>query len=324
MTVDAVRLKTIGDCLEFGIRLFDNAKLTFGHGTTNARDEAAYLILHTLGLPLDVFDHTRRLSDAEASAITSIFKQRVALRIPAAYLTQEAWLGKFKFFVDERFIVPRSFIAELLNKKLSSWAENPKVVTDVLELCTGSGCLAILASHAFPNAKIIASDISAEALAVAKINVKNYDLDARISLIKSDLFRGVPKKPYDLIIANPPYVDAAAMRALPKEYRHEPKLALAGGANGLTLVQHIIDNAADFLKERGILIVEIGHHRSMLKKMYPHMQFCWPKTPSGNGYVFILEREKLVRMQSARKSKAGKIKETRAPSPRENASRNEP
>ncbi len=274
---------------------FKRAGLAFGHGTHNARDEAAYLILHTLKLPPGELDSVlgRRLSPGEIDAVRAILRRRIRERTPAAYLTREAWLGKFRFYVDERAIVPRSFIAELLRVSLVPWVGDARRVRSVLDLCTGSGCLAVLAAIAFPNARIDATDLSAEALQVARRNVKDFALGKRIRLIQSDLFAKLAGRRYDLILSNPPYVNAAAMRALPREYRREPRLALSGGRDGLALVRRMLAQAADHLNPKGLLIVEIGHNRAVLEKTYPRLPFIWLETSAGDDLVCMLHKEDL-------------------------------
>ena len=215
-------------------------------------------------------------------------------RTPAAYLTREAWLGEFRFYVDERTIVPRSFIAELLREGLSPWIADTGRVHGVLDLCTGSGCLAVLAAHAFPEARVDAADLSAEALQVARRNVKDYALGKRLRLVQSDLFDRLARRSYDLILSNPPYVNAAAMRALPLEYRREPRLALAGGRDGLVLVHRMLAQAASHLSPKGLLVVEIGHNRAALEKAYPRLPFTWLDTSAGEDYVFMLKKEDLL------------------------------
>ena len=274
---------------------FKRAGLAFGHGTHNARDEAVYLVLHTLKLPLDALDPVldRHLSASELAAVRAILRRRVRERTPAAYLTREAWLGRFRFYVDERAIVPRSFIAELLPDAFAPWITDVRRVASVLDLCTGSGCLAVLAAHAFPNARIDAADLSAEALQVARRNVKDYALGKRIRLVRSDLFDRLAGRRYDLILSNPPYVNAAAMRALPREYRREPRLALAGGRDGLALVRRMLAQAADHLQPEGLLAVEIGHNRAALEQAYPRLPFVWLTTSAGEDFVFLLRKEDL-------------------------------
>lgn len=293
---DADDLHTVRDWLRLAVSAFNEAKLSFGHGSANAYDEAAYLILHSLHLPLDTLTPflDARLTEKEKNALRALLKQRVEKKIPAAYLTHEAWLGSFRFYVDERVIVPRSFVAELLETQLMPWVENPEAVTRVLDLCSGSGCLAILAAHAYPNAEVDAVDISPGALEVAQRNVTDYDLNGRISLIESNLFANLQGKKYDVIISNPPYVDAASVASLPKEYLHEPKLALGSGADGLDATREILKHAAAHLNPGGVLIVEIGHNRDALEAAYPKLPFTWLEVSAGDEYVFMLHRKDLI------------------------------
>jgi len=287
---------TLRAVLREAVTQFKRARLAFGHGTHNARDEAAYLILHTLRLPLGELEPVldKKLSTSELQAVRAILRRRVCGRTPAAYLTREAWLGKFRFYVDERAIVPRSFIAELLRDALAPWVADARRVRAVLDLCTGSGCLAVLAAHAFPEARVDAADVSPEALQVARRNVKDYALGGRVRLVLTDLFDRLAGRRYDLILSNPPYVGAAAMRALPREYRREPRLALAGGRDGLALLRRILTQAAAHLNPEGLLIVEIGHNRAALEKAYPRLPFTWLETSAGGNHVFMLRREELL------------------------------
>jgi ribosomal protein L3 glutamine methyltransferase len=288
-------LCTLRDWLRFSVSRFTEAKLSFGHGMTNAYDESAYLLLHTLHLPLDRLEPflDARLTNAERAELAGLIERRIKERIPAAYLTHEAWLGDLRFYVDERVLIPRSFIAELLPDGLAPYVGEAGDVASALDLCTGSGCLAILLAHAYAAADIDAVDISSDALAVAQRNVAEYGLADRINLIRSDLFANLPEKNYDLIISNPPYVNALAMEDLPPEYRHEPQLALSGGEDGLDAVRTIIQEAKPFLQRGGVLVVEIGHNRAALEKAYPTMPFVWLETASSSGSVFLLQREDL-------------------------------
>lgn len=289
------QLHTIRDLLRFAVSQFNKAGLHFGHGSATAYDEAAYLILKTLYLPLDQLDPflDARVTEAECKQVLEIIERRVKDRIPAAYLTHEAWLGEFSFYVDERVIIPRSFIAELLQTQLSPWIMDPDRITTVLDLCTGSGCLAILLAHAFENAYIDAADISPQALAVAHKNVQDYGLQERIGLIESDLFSALQGKRYDLIISNPPYVNAESMAQLPQEYRHEPDNALASGEDGLDATRQILRQAARHLTDDGILVVEIGHNRDALEQAFPRLPFTWLETSAGDGFVFLLQKDQL-------------------------------
>ncbi|MDP2761622.1 MAG: 50S ribosomal protein L3 N(5)-glutamine methyltransferase [Sideroxyarcus sp.] len=288
-------LKTVRDCFRFAISRFNDAKLFFGHGSEDAYDEAAYLILHTLHLPLDLLEPflDARLTQSELYEVLNIVEKRAEQRIPAAYLTHQAFLGDFSFYVDERVIVPRSFIAELLREQLFPWLDSPDEVSSVLDLCTGSGCLAILAAHAFPFAGIDAADLSPDALEVARRNVTDYGLGGRITLVESDLFTRLQGKRYDIIISNPPYVDAPSVAALPAEYQHEPKLALGSGTDGLDATRIILEQAAEHLNPGGLLLVEIGHNRDALEAAYPELPFTWLEVSAGDEFVFLLHREEL-------------------------------
>ncbi len=290
-------LRTVRDLHRFAVSRFNTAELFYGHGTTEAWDEAAYLILATLKLPIDrlepVFD--AHLLPEEIAQVLDIIQERVVTRKPAAYLTKEAYLGEFKFYVDERVIVPRSFIAEILfNDGLEPYVEHPELVTRALDMCTGSGCLAILMAHAFPDAAIDAVDLSPDALDVAELNIIDYSLGDRIDLMDSDLFASIPDETYDLIISNPPYVDAHSVEELPPEYLHEPEMALGSGEDGLDITRRILAEATKHLNPRGVLVVEIGHNREELEAQYPALPFVWLTTESGDGFVFLLTREMLV------------------------------
>lgn len=297
MSPDAARqeLHTVRDFLRFAVSRFNAAQLFFGHGSDNAWDEAAYLVLHTLHLPLDRLEPflDARLLDDEKQRLLQVLHRRIDERLPAAYLTQEAWLGAHRFYVDERVIVPRSFIAELLDEHLSPWIDDPFAVDRALDLCTGSGCLAILAALAFPNARVDAVDISPDALAVARRNVADYGLEGRIRRVESDAFAGIAGQRYDLIISNPPYVDAPSVAALPAEYRHEPALALGSGEDGLDFTRTILREAKRHLNPGGLLVVEIGHNQEALEAAYPDLPFTWLETRAGNQYVFLLQEADL-------------------------------
>ena len=292
---DTESLITVRDWLRFAVSRFNEAGLFFGHGSDNAFDEAAYLILHTLHLPLDRLDPflDASLTHGESEQVQAVIERRVKERIPAAYLTHEAWLGGHRFHVDERVIVPRSFIAELLHEQLAPWVEDPDAVGSVLDLCTGSGCLAILAALAFPDSRIDAVDLSREALDVAAKNVADYGLQDRVELIESDLFTALDGRIYDVIISNPPYVNAESVAALPPEYQAEPALALGSGEDGLDATRQILAQAQSHLKPGGLLLVEIGHNRDALEAAYPALPFTWLDTERGDQFVFMLRREDL-------------------------------
>ncbi|WP_116135907.1 50S ribosomal protein L3 N(5)-glutamine methyltransferase [Trinickia diaoshuihuensis] len=283
--------RTVRDLLRYAVSRFNLAGLAFGHGSANAYDEAAYLILHTLHLPLDTLDPflDARLLEDEIDAVLKVIERRATEQVPAAYITQEAWMHGLRFYVDERVIVPRSFIGELLEDGLQPYVADPDEVTAVLELCTGSGCLAILAAQAFPNADVDAVDISADALEVAHINVAEYALEDRIALFEGDLFAPLPERRYDVIIANPPYVNSASMQALPQEYRHEPELALAGGEDGMDVVRRIIKQARNWLTEDGLLVVEIGNERANVEAAFGGLDLVWLSTSAGDDTVFLIQ-----------------------------------
>ena len=292
----AHNLYTVRDYLRFAVSRFNHAELFFGHGSSDAYDEAAYLILHTLHLPPDRLEPflDARLTDSERAEVLNIIQRRVEQRVPAAYLTHEAFLGDFSFYVDERVIVPRSFIAELLREQFSPWIAEPEEIGSVLDLCTGSGCLAILAAHAFPNANVDAVDLSPDALAVAERNIADYELQDRVNPIESDLFTKLGSGQCDRIIRNPPCVDAESVAALPQEYLHEPELALGSGHDGLDATRVILEQAAQHLTDNGILVVEVGHNRDALEAAYPNLPFTWLDVSAGDEFVFMLHRNDLL------------------------------
>ncbi len=296
MSTEVHDLATLRDWLRYAVSRFGEAGLTFGHGSANAYDEAAYLLLHELHLPLDRLEPflDATLTQGERARLMELLVRRIDQRVPAAYLTHEAWLGDFRFYVDERVLIPRSFIAELLPDGLAPWVGNGEAVTAALDMCTGSGCLAILLAHAYPDADIDAVDISADALTVAQRNVADYGLADRINLIRSDLFANLSEKTYDLIISNPPYVTSVAMSELPPEYRHEPALALAGGDDGLDAVRTLLREAPRFLNPDGTLVVEVGHGRAAVELAWPRLPFVWIATATAPDSVFLLKRSELV------------------------------
>jgi ribosomal protein L3 glutamine methyltransferase len=279
--------RTVRALIDYGVERFERAGLAYGHGTANALDEAAWIILSSLGLPpSELNPHLDQpLTEARYRKAKALLDARVRTRKPAAYLLHEAWLGPHKFYVDERVIVPRSFIAELLRGQtpVSRGAER-----SILDMCTGSGCLAILAALTHPQAKVDAADLSADALEVAKRNVTDYKLGRRVHLVKSDLFSNLATRRYDLILSNPPYVKTASMRKLPDEFRNEPEMALASGPDGLDHTRRILAKAKEHLNPGGTLVVEIGHNRAALERAYPSYPFKWPKVAAGTGFVFTL------------------------------------
>jgi ribosomal protein L3 glutamine methyltransferase len=297
MNIDAqANLRTIRDALRFAVTRFSEANLYYGHGQVDAFDEAAFLIMRALSLPverleifLDAF-----LTMGEINSLLQLIDRRVRARMPAAYLLNEAWLQGYRFYVDSRSIIPRSFIAELLHEDMQPWVEEPAAVRRVLDLCTGSGCLAVLAANVFSNAQIDAVDLSVDALAVATRNIDDYSLRPRVRLLCSDLFEALGDARYDVILCNPPYVTTAAMANLPPEYRHEPQMALAAGADGMDLVRRIVQQAAAHLEPGGLLFVEVGDGREALERIFPDLRLTWPTTSAGDDMVFLAHREDLV------------------------------
>ncbi|HEY0856578.1 MAG TPA: 50S ribosomal protein L3 N(5)-glutamine methyltransferase [Albitalea sp.] len=285
ITAEAARLKQAG--------------VSFGHGTANAFDEAAWLVLWSLGMELDALEaHAKKvLGDEERAKAEALITRRIETRQPAAYLTQEAWLQNVPFYVDERTIVPRSFIAELLadgegTGQLDAWLSD--TTRRVLDLCTGNGSLAVIAALAYPEVTVDAADISDDALAVARINVDRHQLGKRITLLKSDLLDDVTG-PYDLIVCNPPYVNAQSMAALPEEYRHEPALALAGGDDGMDLVRRILRDAPAKMTPAAVLVLEIGNERAHFEHAFRRLEVAWMETSAGDDQVLLVTREALAR-----------------------------
>jgi len=293
--------RTVGEWWNDLARRFGAARLAFGHGTHNARDEAAWLVCSVLGIGFDALAGAlaRPVGGAGARRLARLARRRVETRTPLAYLLHEAWLQDHRFYVDSRVIVPRSHIAELLPDGLAPWLAGPPV-RRVLDLCTGSGCLAILAALAYPRARVDASDVAPGALAVARRNVDGYRLASRVRLVRSDLFATLGAARYDLILSNPPYVTRASMRALPPEYRHEPRLALAGGRDGLDVVRRIVDHAAAHLHEHGLLVVEVGAGRIALERAFPRLVFTWVRTAAGGEAVCVIPRTELERAKAVR------------------------
>ena len=291
----AVELHTIRDWLRYAVSRFEEAGIFYGHGTANAYDEAAWLILSALHLPQDTLENffDAVILEQERRKLAHLIERRVTERIPTAYLVREAWLKGYKFYVDERVIIPRSFIAELLENSLSPWVEYPDLIESAADICTGSGCLGILLADAFPSADIHVVDISSDAIAVANINIANYGLQDRVHAIKSDMFTSLAGKTYDLIISNPPYVDASSMASLPAEYRNEPQGALGSGIGGLDHTDTLLREAPKHLNDGGLLVVEIGHNRDALLEAYPELPFTWLEVEAGNEFVFLLTKEQL-------------------------------
>jgi ribosomal protein L3 glutamine methyltransferase len=290
-------LLSVRDLIRYAVSRFNEHKLFFGHGSDNAWDEAVYLVLHALHLPPDQLEPfmDARVLPSEREKALSLIDLRCEHRLPAPYLTHEAWLQGYAFHVDQRVIVPRSPIAELLMNQLSPWISDPYEVTGILYLCTGSGCLAIIAAHQFPEAFVDATDISKDALDVALINVAQHGLKDRLNLHHGSLYDPLPvSAQYDLIISNPPYVNAASMQTLPPEYRHEPSLALAGGDDGMDVVRTIIEQAPAHLRDDGLLLIEIGHERSFFELAFPELEPVWLDTAEASDQILLLTKEQLT------------------------------
>ncbi|HYH18634.1 MAG TPA: 50S ribosomal protein L3 N(5)-glutamine methyltransferase [Azospirillum sp.] len=297
----AAELRTVRDFIRHAVSRFTTGGLSFGHGTGNAHDEAVFMVLETLNLPIDQLEPyiDARLTTPERQALAEVIAARVATRKPASYLLNKAYIQGFPFYVDERVIVPRSYIGELLFSDMIGGddftvVEDPTDVERVLDLCTGSGCLAILAAHVFPEADVDAVDLSPDALEVARINVAEHGVEDRVTLYQGDLFAPLKGKKYDVILTNPPYVDADAMAALPLEFRAEPEMALAAGEDGLDIVRRILKDAPKHLTPTGGLMCEIGTGRAVLEAEYPDIDFLWLETAESFGEVFWVTRDQLV------------------------------
>jgi len=288
-------LFSIRDWLRYAVSRFEDSDVFFGHGTSNAYDEAVWLIFGFLHLPHDTIENflDAHLTSKEKKDLSFLIEKRINDKIPTAYLLNEAWLRDYKFYVDERVIVPRSLIAESLSENLYPWIDDPEKIYSALDLCTGSGCLGIMMAHSFQNAMIDLVDLSEKALQVAEINVNHYGLHDRIELIQSDLFNGLEGKKYDLIISNPPYVNQTSVDSFPMEFLKEPSMALGSGEDGLDHTIRIIHEAKEYLNDNGMLIVEIGHNKEILLKKFPKLQFQWLDVSLGNDFVFMLEKSQL-------------------------------
>ncbi len=296
----ATELRTVRDLIRYGVSRFNEAELDYGHGTSNAYDEAVFMVLEGLSLPIDQLDPylDARLTLAERRKVADLLHARVETRKPASYLLNRAYIQGIPFYVDERVIVPRSYIGEILFSDLIggddfTLVEDPTEVERVLDLCTGSGCLAILAAQIFPEAQVDAVDLSADALEVAKRNIADSGFGDRIALHHGDLFAPLKNRKYDVIITNPPYVDAEAMANLPPEFRHEPEMALASGEDGLDIVRRILKEAPKHLTPDGGLLCEFGTGREILEAEYPDLDFFWVETANSFGEVFWLTRDQL-------------------------------
>ncbi|HET7811342.1 MAG TPA: 50S ribosomal protein L3 N(5)-glutamine methyltransferase [Steroidobacteraceae bacterium] len=290
------RAASVAELIASAQRRMQRARLCFGHGTDNARDEAAALVYHVMRLPHDSPASVlrRRANAAQRTNFEALLKRRIAERVPLSYLTHEAWFAGLRFYVDERVLIPRSPFAELIERRFAPWVK-PRAVTRILDIGTGSGCIALALAKAFPRARVDAVDVDRDALAVAEINRRRLRLTRRVRLIESDHFAALSRDSYDIIASNPPYVGMREMRGLPREYRHEPASALAAGRDGLDSVAVILREAAQHLRPRGVLVVEVGNTERALMRAYPRLPFTWLDFERGGGGVFLLTREQLLR-----------------------------
>lgn len=293
----ATKPRTLGDWLNWAERQYTRHKLALGQVATSAHDEALYLLLHTLHLPLDskpaVLRH--KLTEEETTRVTEIFRRRIKEHVPAAYLTHEAFLGELRFFVDERVIIPRSYFLELLPEQIPHWLPANKPVKRVVDICTGSGCLAVLLAHQFPEAKVDAIELSPEALTVAKFNIAEHGLLKRIKLHRSDVFDVVPRVKYDVILSNPPYVPTRELRGLPAEFKNEPLMALDGGSDGLDIIRKILRQSRDRLQPHGIVVLEVGGLRAAMDQAFPELDLHWLHTEDGEDCVCLISAARLVK-----------------------------
>ena len=295
-TVPDAGIKTARQLINWAAGLFEKNRLHFGHGTDNALDESAFMVLRSLGYSFDVADEILdlELDTRQKENLIERIRERITSRKPAAYILNEAWFAGLPFYVNEDVLVPRSPVAELINERFAPWCKEDNL-NSILDIGTGSGCIAVATALEFPRARIDAVDISAAALAVAKINVACYGLQQRVNLIESDLFQNLTGKQYDLVIANPPYVDEIDMAALPEEYRYEPVAGLYAGKTGLDVINRILAEAADHLTENGIIVVETGNSQEALARQYPEVPFLWLEFEHGGEGVFLLGRDELIK-----------------------------
>lgn len=296
-------LHTIRDMIRWAVSRFNEAGLYYGHGTDSAWDEAVTLVLRALHLPHDINPTVldAHITTSERTQLEKLIHRRVHDRVPVPYLIHESWFAGLPYYVDERVLIPRSPIAEMIENEFTPWID-PENVHAILDLCTGSGCIAIASAKAFPEADVDASDISSDALTVAKMNVLRHGVESQVHLHQADLFSTLPKKKYDIIVSNPPYVDAEDMASLPNEFHHEPKLALAAGTDGLDIARRILREAGEYLSPTGILIVEVGNSEVALAEALPDIPFTWVEFQRGGGGVFLLTAEQLQQSQVFLKS----------------------
>lgn len=290
--------KTVAEALHWALKAFTAAGLCYGHGTDNAWDDAVALTLPVLGLPVDANKHVLQhcLSFAESKQLQRLYRRRIEERIPVPYLTQQAWFCGLLFYIDERVIIPRSPLAELIVQQFLPWIA-PDRVRRILDLCTGSGCIAIACANAFPDAKVDALEFSTDAIAVAKINVTQHQLENRVRVLQSDVFATLTDERYDIIVSNPPYIDAQDFATMPTEFQHEPKLALAAGKDGLDIVRKILGQATNYLTENGILVVEVGNNAVAVEAAFVHLPFTWLAFANGGDGVFLLTQSELAAYQ---------------------------
>ncbi len=293
------QLTTLRDYLRWAVSRMTRAGVYFGHGTDNAWDEALALVLPTVAVPpgseRELLDATLTLE--ERQTLLAAIEQRVEQRLPVPYITGEAWFAGLPFYVDRSVLIPRSPLAELIQQGFQPWVQGP--LERILDLCTGSGCIGIACAGYFPESRVDLSDLSEEALAVAGRNIERYDLAGRVRTVQSDVFEGLSGERYDLIVSNPPYVDAEDLAAMPPEYRHEPVLGLASGADGLTVTRRILRQAADYLTDDGVLVVEVGNSGVHLEAAFPTVPFTWVELEHGGHGVFVLTRRELEQYQQA-------------------------
>lgn len=291
----AANLSTIRDFTRWAMTEMEKNDISLGHGTADYWEEATALVMRKLGLPFDRLQAfwDAKLTPEEMSDVAQAIELRVKEKIPLAYLIHEGWLSEHCFYVDERVLIPRSFIAELLEENLSPWIDDPENVHSVLDMCTGSGCLAILAAETFPNAEVTGADISADALEVAAINRSRFDLEGELELVQTDLFENLKGRRFDLIISNPPYVTEEAMQDLPAEYRHEPALALGAGDDGMDIMRRMMPELANHLTENGLAVIEIGDGREAFEAIWPDLPVTWLTTSGGDELVFAVRAEDL-------------------------------
>ena len=293
-------LSSVQDFVRFGASQFNQADLFFGHGTDNAWDEAKVLVMFALALPQELFQETRTcvLTVDEKVVVLNLFQQRIEQAVPAAYLTNQADFAGLPFYVDDRVLVPRSPIAEYIEQRFAPFIDEEKLPSRILDLCTGSGCIALACAHYFPEAEVDALDLSADALDVAQINIENHGMLERVFPMQSDLFSTIPEQQYDLIVTNPPYVDQEDVDSLPQEYLHEPKMGLGSGFDGLDLTRKILAQSANHLTDDGILVCEVGNSQIHVENTYPEVPFTWLTFERGGHGVFLLTKAQLVEFQA--------------------------